>query len=85
LVKVELFLSPVCPHCPAARKVFFGVAERYPEDAFEEVNTYTDAGIERGMSLQVMAVPTVAVNGVIKLVGWPFDEGDLEKAIEESR
>jgi len=84
LVRVELFLSPVCPHCPAARKVFFGVAERHPGDTFEEVNTYTEAGIERGMSLQVMAVPTVAVDGVIKLVGWPFDEGDLEKAIEEA-
>ncbi|HEX9915390.1 MAG TPA: thioredoxin family protein [Candidatus Bathyarchaeia archaeon] len=81
-MKVELFLSPVCPHCPAARKVFFSVAEKRPGDSFEEVNTYTEAGIERGMSLQVMAVPTVAVEGVIKIVGWPFDEGDLEKALE---
>lgn len=83
-MKVELFLSPVCPHCPAARKVFFAVADRRPGDSFKEVNTYTEAGIKRGMSLQVMAVPTVAVDGVIKIVGWPFDEADLEKAIEGS-
>lgn len=83
-MKVELFLSPVCPYCPAARKVFFNVAERYPGSYFEEINTYTEAGMERGMSLQVMAVPSVAIDGVVKLVGWPFDEGDLEKAIEGS-
>jgi thioredoxin 1 len=82
-MRVELFLSPVCPHCPAARKVFYAVAEKHPADSFEEVNTYSDAGIERGMSFQVMAVPTVTVDGVIKIVGWPFDEGDLEKAMED--
>jgi len=83
-MKVELFLSPVCPHCPAARRVFFDAAERHPGASFEEVNTYTEAGIKRGMSLNVMAVPTVAVDGVIKIVGWPFDQGDLDKALEES-
>jgi predicted DsbA family dithiol-disulfide isomerase len=85
VVKVELFCSPVCPNCPAARKVFSKVAGRHPRDKFVEVNTYTEEGIERGMSLKVMAVPTVVVDGEIKLVGWPFDEADLEKAIAEAK
>jgi small redox-active disulfide protein 1 len=84
MVKVEVFFSPVCPHCPQARKLVSKVAPDYPEVDFEEVNTYTDAGIKRGMSMKVMAVPTVAIDDEIKLVGWPFTESDLTKHIEEA-
>ena len=85
MVKLELFCSPVCPNCPAARKLFNEVARKHPGDEFVEINTYTEAGIERGMSLKVMAVPTVAVDGELKLVGWPFEEKDLEQAIAEAK
>jgi small redox-active disulfide protein 1 len=82
MVKVELFCSPVCPYCSNARKLVSAVAERYPGVEFIEVNTYTEEGIERGMSMGVMAVPTVALDDEIKLVGWPFDETDLVSLIE---
>ncbi|MBN2334050.1 thioredoxin family protein [Candidatus Bathyarchaeota archaeon] len=82
MVKVELFYSPVCPHCPSARRLVSDVAERYPHVEFIEVNTYTEEGIERGMSMQVMAVPTVAVDDEIRLVGWPFEERDLTTLID---
>jgi hypothetical protein len=36
------------------------------------------------MSMKVMAVPTVAIDDEIKLVGWPFTESDLTKHIEEA-
>ncbi|MCK4583216.1 hypothetical protein KAU18_07860 [Candidatus Bathyarchaeota archaeon] len=58
------------------------VAGRYPHVEFVEVNTYTEEGIERGMSMRVLAVPTVAVDDEIKLVGWPFEEKDLVSLIE---
>jgi hypothetical protein len=32
-----------------------------------------------------MAVPAVAVNGVVKITGWPFEERDLLTCIEEAR
>ena len=51
MVRVELFFSPVCPHCPSARKLVSAVAGRYPHVEFVEVNTYTEEGIERGMSM----------------------------------
>jgi small redox-active disulfide protein 1 len=85
LVKIELFYSPVCPHCPKARVLVEEITKRYEEVEYIEVNTYTEEGIKRGMSMEVMAVPTVAVNDEIKLVGWPFEEGDLVEAIEEAR
>jgi len=34
--------------------------------------------------MRVMAVPTVAVDDEIKLVGWPFEEKDLVSLIESS-
>jgi hypothetical protein len=60
------------------------VASRYDKVEYIEVNTYTVEGIKRGMSMQVMAVPTVAIDDEIKLVGWPFLESDVVKTIEES-
>ena len=80
--KVELFYSPVCPHCPHARKLL----EKYKADTlgfeYTEVNTYTEEGVDRGMSLNVMAVPSIVVDDEIKLVGWPFTVEDLEKAVK---
>jgi len=84
VVRVELFCSPECPHSTSASKLVSAVTERYPYVEFVEVNTYTEEGIERGMSMQVMAVPTVAVDDEIKLVGWPFEEKDLVSLIESS-
>ena len=83
-MKVEIFYSPVCPHCPSVRRLVSGVMERYPHVEFIEVNTYTEEGIERGMSMRVMAVPTVAVDDEIKLVGWPFEEKDLTDLLDSA-
>jgi thiol-disulfide isomerase/thioredoxin len=84
LVKLELFFSPVCPLCPKAKVLVKEVASRYDNVEYIEINTYTEEGIKRGMSMQVMAVPTVAIDDEIKLVGWPFMESDVVKTIEES-
>ena len=80
--KVELFYSPVCPHCPNARKLLEEYKTKNPEFDYIEVNTYTEEGVDRGMSLNVMAVPSLVVDDEIKLVGWPFSVEDLEKAVK---
>ena len=80
--KVELFYSPVCPHCPSARKLLENYQKDNPGFDYKEVNTYTEEGIERGMSLQVMAVPCLVVDDEIKLVGWPFTVEDVSKAVQ---
>lgn len=82
MVKLEIFFSPVCPYCPQARELISKVVPRYPQVELVEVNTYTEEGIDRGMSMKVMAVPTVAIDDEIKLVGWPFSEFDLTDHIE---
>ena len=77
--KIELFVSPVCPYCPQARKLFQDFARDNPSFKYTEVDTYTEQGIERGMSLQVMAVPCVVVDDAVTLTGWPFGIEDLKK------
>ena len=83
-MKLEIFFSPVRPYCPLARKLIHDVSARYPHVDVSEVNTFTEDGIKRGMSMNVMAVPTVAIDNEIKLVGWPFTDEDLVKQIEQA-
>jgi glutaredoxin len=81
-MKVELFFSPVCPYCPHARELLNEYKAKHPDFDYVEVDTYTEEGIKRGMSLEVMAVPSLVVNDVIKLSGWPFTAEDITKALE---
>ena len=85
MVKVEYFFSPVCPSCPSARQLISKVCSKRSDVEYVEVNTYTEEGIERGMSLNLMAVPAVAVDGILKLIGWPFDEKALNNCINEAK
>jgi len=85
LVKIEVYFSPVCPHCPGAKKLVAEVAAKYGKDVdVEEVNTYTAVGIERGMANEVMSVPTVIIDGGKRIVGFPFPEQDLVSSIEDA-
>jgi glutaredoxin len=81
-MRVELFFSPVCPYCPHARELLKQYQKDNPGFEYVEIDTYTEEGIERGMSLQVMAVPCLVVNNEIKLSGWPFTVDDITKAIQ---
>ena len=84
MVKIEIYFSPVCPHCPGAKKLVAEVASRYDDVEVEEVDTFTAEGIERGMANDVMSVPTVFIDGERKFVGFPFAEADLVASIEEA-
>ncbi|MBT3284447.1 thioredoxin [Candidatus Bathyarchaeota archaeon] len=80
--KIELFYSPVCPHCPKARELLKEYKAATPGFEYTEVDTYTSEGVDRGMSINVMAVPSFVVDDEIKLVGWPFTAEDISKAIQ---
>ncbi len=85
MIKLEYFHNPICPYCPAAKRLVYKVIEGLTDIELIEVDTFTEEGIKRGMSLNLMAVPAVAVNGIIKLTGWPFDAQDLLAYINEAR
>ena len=85
MIKIEYFHNPVCPYCPAAKTLVTKVLEGLKDIELVDVDTFTDEGIARGMSLNLMAVPAIAINGIVKITGWPFEERDLLACIEEVR
>ncbi len=85
MIKVEYFHNPVCPYCPAAEALVKKVVEGLKDIQLIYVDTWTEEGIARGTALNLMAVPAIAINGVVKLTGWPFDAGDLLNYINEAR
>ena len=85
MIKIEYFHNPVCPYCPAAKTLVTKVLEGLKDIELVDVDTFTDEGIARGMSLNLMAVPAIAINGIVKITGWPFEERDLLACIEEAR
>lgn len=81
VVKVEVFTSPSCPYCPMAIEVVNEVEKDMPgtlEVKKIDIMEDRDKAIEYGL----MAVPAIALNGVVRFVGAPAKE-ELVKAIED--
>ncbi len=88
-VKVEVFTSPTCPHCPAAVRLAKSVEERIP-DVIKVVETSsgTHFGFQRMKKFNIMATPTIIISGPaihdkIGFRGTPSKE-KLLKAISEA-
>ena len=84
-IKVEVFSTSTCPHCPAA----IDAAEKAKDklgDAIDVESVKIDDpnnpdNRQRAMDYQIMAVPTVVIDGEVTFVGTPTEE-DLIKALE---
>lgn len=73
MVKIEVFTSPMCPHCPAAKRVVEEVvSEMGGEIEVENVNVMEAP--ERAAKYGIMAVPTIVIDGEVKFVGAPTKE-----------
>jgi small redox-active disulfide protein 1 len=82
-VVVELFYSPMCLYCPEARKVVMEVADEFGERVrVEEVNVLSPTGVERAERYGVRGVPTIIVDGRVKIEGVPTAE-QLRRAIQQ--
>lgn len=81
VVKVEVFTSPSCPYCPMAIEVVNEVEKDMPGTLeVEKIDIMVDR--EKAIEYGLMAVPAIALNGVVRFVGAPAKE-ELVKAIEE--
>ncbi|MEE1134961.1 MAG: thioredoxin family protein [Methanobrevibacter sp.] len=77
-IKVEVFSTSTCPHCPAA----IDAAEKAKDklgDAIEVESVKIDdpnnpENRQRAMDYQIMAVPTIVIDGEVSFVGAPSDE-----------
>ncbi len=79
-VKLELFYSPTCQICPRAKEVVMSLDEA-DEMEIEEVNILSPEGLRRAEDYGIRSVPTIVLNGKIKLTGIP-SKSNLTKMIQ---
>lgn len=72
VIKVEVFTSDSCPHCPMAVRVAEEGKKQVDVDVdLEIVNVNTPDNRQRAIDYQIMAVPTIAINGKVEFIGAP--------------
>ena len=81
VVKIEVFTSPTCPYCPMAIEVV-DEAKKDLGDVLEVKTVDIMQDREKAVNYGLMAVPAIAMNGVVKFVGAPSKE-ELMQAIKE--
>ena len=73
VVKIEVFTSPSCPYCPMAVELVDEVKKEMPDDVeVEKIDIMQDR--EKAIEYNLMAVPAIALDGVVKFVGAPTKE-----------
>ncbi|WP_292460683.1 MJ0307 family thioredoxin [Methanothermococcus sp.] len=79
---IEVITSPQCPHCPTAKRVVEEVVKKVSCDDIEV--KYIDATEDPGTvkKYNIMAVPTIVIDGEVAFVGIPSSE-ELEKYLRE--
>ena len=80
-IKVEVFSTNSCPHCPAAIEAA-SVAKDKLGDAIDVEVLKIDESDEirqRAIDYQIMAVPTIVIDGEVAFVGAPTDAELIEK------
>jgi thioredoxin 1 len=81
VVKVEVFTSPSCPYCPMAVELVEEVKKDMSDDIeVEKIDIMVER--EKAIEYGLMAVPAIALNGVVRFVGAPGKE-ELVAAIKE--
>ena len=80
-IKVEVFSTNSCPHCPSAIDAA-QVAKDKLGDAIDVEVVKIDESEEnrkRAIEYQIMAVPTIVIDGEVTFVGAPSDDELIEK------
>ncbi len=81
VVKIEVFTSPSCPYCPMAVELVDEVKKEMPDDIeVEKIDIMQNR--EKAIEYNLMAVPAIAIDGLVKFVGAPAKE-ELVMAIKE--
>ena len=80
VIKIEVFKTDSCPHCPAAVNVAMNAKARLGDKIdVEIVNANDPDNMDRARQYQIMAVPTVVIDGNVEFVGAPSDDQLMQK------
>ncbi|MDO5823685.1 MJ0307 family thioredoxin [Methanobrevibacter sp.] len=80
-IKVEVFSTNSCPHCPVAIEVAEKAKDKFG-DAIDVESVKIDESMEnrqRAIDYQIMAVPTIIIDGEVAFVGAPTESQLIEK------
>ena len=79
--KVEVFSTNTCPHCPAAIEAANNAKAELGDAIDVEVIKIDESedNRQRAMNYQIMAVPTIVIDGEVSFVGAPSDVELIEK------
>ena len=84
-IKVEVFSTNSCPHCPAAidaaEKAKAKLGDAIDVESVKIDDPENPDNRQRAMDYQIMAVPTVVIDGEVTFVGAP-SEDELIDALE---
>ncbi|WP_296789951.1 thioredoxin family protein [uncultured Methanobrevibacter sp.] len=82
-IKVEVFSTNSCPHCPAAIDAAQVAKDKLGDSIDVEVLKIDESNEnrERAINYQIMAVPTIVIDGNVEFVGAPT-ENELIAALE---
>jgi small redox-active disulfide protein 1 len=77
MTNVEVFTSSTCPYCPMAVEVVEEAKEKVGGFEYTVINIMEDR--TKAVEYGIMAVPAIAINGVVEFVGAPTYEQLIEK------
>lgn len=82
-IKVEIFSTNSCPHCPAAIDAAQVAKDKLGDSIDVEVLKIdeSDENRQKAINYQIMAVPTIVIDGEVTFVGAPSDD-ELISALE---
>ena len=80
VIKVEVFKTDSCPHCSSAVNAAESAKEKFGDQIdVEIVNANDPANIDRARQYQIMAVPTIVIDGNVEFIGAPTDSELINK------
>ena len=80
-IKVEVFSTNSCPHCPSAIDSAQVAKDKLGDAIDVEVVKIDESkeNYERAIQYQIMAVPTIVIDGEVAFVGAPREDELIEK------
>jgi small redox-active disulfide protein 1 len=82
-IKVEVFSTSTCPHCPAAidaaQKAKDKLGDAIDVESVKIDDPSNPENRQRAIDYQIMAVPTIVIDGDVSFVGAPTDVELIEK------
>lgn len=80
-IKVEVFSTNSCPHCPAAIEAAQEAKDKLGDAIDVEVLKIDESNEnrEKAIGYQIMAVPTIVIDGDVTFVGAPMPDELIDK------